>query len=95
MKNAIWLFILTIFVVAYFLPSYQQMQDLKKTNIEYRQKIEDLQEEKRQLIAEKHKLDEDPLYLERVAREKMGLVKEGEVVYKLVPVSTTKEGNLD
>jgi cell division protein FtsB len=33
-------------------------------------------------------LEEDPVYLEKVAREKMGLIKKGEVVYQLVPAES-------
>ena len=39
---------------------------------------------------EKEKLEKDPEYLESVAREKLGIVKKGEIVYKLVPEKEKK-----
>lgn len=84
-KNAIGLFILTVAVLAMFLPSYTRMQDLSQKNLEYKDQIEHLKKKNIQLKEEKRLLDEDPVYLEKVAREKMGLVREGEVVYQMVP----------
>jgi len=86
LKNAIWLFIITTFVFIYFLPSYTKMQDLKQKNLEYQKEIQALQAKNAQLTREKERLENDPEYLEKVAREKMGLIREGEVVYKIVPV---------
>ncbi len=91
LKNAIWLFILTIVIFVVFLPSYTQMQDLKQKNAEYKRQIEQLLVKNAQLKEEKRLLQEDPVYLEKVAREKMGLIREGEVVYKIMPVGGSKE----
>ena len=85
LKNAIWLFVITTFIFIYFLPSYTKMQDLKQKNLEYQQQIRELQGKNAKLEKEKRLLETDPAYLEKVAREKMGLIKEGEVVYKIVP----------
>ena len=60
------------------------MQDLKAKNSNYERQIYDLKMKNRQLAAEKKLLDNDPVYLEKVAREKMGLIKEGEVIYRIV-----------
>ena len=85
MKNALWLFTLTVIVLIFFLPSYSRMQDLRQKNIDYARDKEALKQENARLKNEQLRLEEDPIYLEKVAREKMGLVKEGEVVYKIVP----------
>lgn len=84
-KNAFWLFMLTLFVFFAFMPSYTRMQDLKQKNKDYARLIEYLEVKERDLKEEKRLLEEDPVYLEKVAREKMGLIKEGEVVYKITP----------
>ena len=84
-KNGLFLFILAFLVLAIFVPSYSTMQDLRTRNIELQQQIDRLKIENKQLAQEKHLLEDDPVYLERVAREKMGIVKEGEVVYRLMP----------
>ena len=93
LKNAIWLFSLTIVVLILFLPSYTKMQDLKQINLQYEQQIKDLVYEQAHLKEELRMLKEDPDYLEKVAREKMGLVRDGEVVYKIMPVVEDKKGN--
>ena len=85
MKNAIWLFSFTFVILIIFLPSYSRMQDLQKKNLEHQQQIKLLEKKNRELTFEKKLLESDPVYLEKVAREKMGLVKEGEVIYKISP----------
>ena len=69
------------------MPSYTQWQDKRQKNIEYGEKIYSLKQDQKALLKEKYLLENDPVYLERIAREKMGLVKEGEVVYKIQPVN--------
>ena len=59
------------------------MQDHRQKNLEYEKKIVELQRRNEELKEEKQRLIEDPVYLERVARERMGLVREGEKVYRI------------
>jgi len=82
-KNGIFLFIFAFFVLAVFVPSYSDLQDLKVRNAELEAEIVALQQRNIELTREKKLLDEDPVYLEKVAREKMGIVREGEMVLKL------------
>jgi cell division protein FtsB len=42
-------------------------------------------------LEEKRLLEEDPAYLEKVGREKMGLIRKGEVVYKISQPGTNAE----
>ncbi|HLF19087.1 MAG TPA: septum formation initiator family protein [Candidatus Omnitrophota bacterium] len=84
-KNGIFLFILAFFILAYFIPSFSRMQDLRERNVALEQEIISLKQKNKDLAQEKNLLDTDPVYLEKVAREKMGIVREGEVVYKLRP----------
>ncbi len=89
-KQAIWLFGFTVVVLAVFLPSYAKMQDLKAKNQEYARRIEALQKRNLQLETEQHLLQSDPVYLEKVARQKMGLIRDGETVYRMVPAPKAK-----
>lgn len=84
-KNPFILFGLAIVLLLVFLPSYQKMQDLKQKNKEYELKMQELVRENIRLSEEKQLLQDDPAYLEKVARERMGLIKEGEVIYKIIP----------
>lgn len=66
------------------------MQEHREKNLEYERRIAELKGRNRELEKEKRLLLEDPVYLERVAREEMGLVREGEMVYRLMPVNKEK-----
>jgi len=86
LKNAIWLFVISVFVLFVFLPSYSELQDIRKRNADYVLQIEDLKRERIKMLEEKRRLTDDPIYLEKIAREKMGLIREGEVVYRITPL---------
>lgn len=83
LKNALWLFAAATIILLFFLPSFTMMQDHRQKNLEYEKKIAELQRRNEELKEEKRRLVEDPVYLERVARERMGLVREGEKVYRI------------
>lgn len=82
-KNAVWLFCFAIVIFLVFLPSYTRMQDLRQKNSEYKKEIANLKQQHAKLKRERILLEKDPIYLEKVAREKMGLIREGEVVYRM------------
>ena len=88
-KNALWLFSFAIIVFLLFLPSYTKMQDLRQKNLDLSKELVDLKRQYTQLRREGKLLQDDPVYLEKVAREKMGLIREGEVVYRMVPPPAT------
>ena len=67
------------------------MQDLKLKNALYERQIIELEKMRTDLLEEKRLLEDDPEYLEKIAREKMGLVKENEVVYKITTAEAPKE----
>ena len=90
MKNAIWLFALTVITFLLFLPAFTKMQDVRTRNLELSKKIEELKLKNARLLEERRRLEEDPVYLERVARERMGLVRPGEIVYRLRPSKDKK-----
>ena len=78
------LIVLAILVLlGLFIPAFTKMNDLKKTNLEYEKQILQLQTANAELKEELERLETDPMYLEKVGREKMGLVKDGEVIYKI------------
>ena len=91
LKNAFLLFAVAFAILLIFLPSFSKWQDVKQRDREYQEKIKDLKEEHQGLLEEKRLLEEDPDYLEKVAREKMGLIREGEVIYHLTPVDAVEQ----
>ena len=83
LKNALWPFAVATIILLFFLPSFSIMQDHRQKNLEYERRIAELQRRNDELKEEKQRLIEDPVYLERVARERMGLVRDGEKIYKM------------
>jgi cell division protein FtsB len=85
LKKAFWLFGITIFLLAIFLPGYTKLQELKDRNRDLEAKIKRLTIENSLLQQEIKRIDSDPLYQERIARDKMGIVRKGEIPVKIVP----------
>lgn len=86
MKNAFLLFAVAIVILALFLPTFSKKQLLLEKNRQYLREIYDLKRQNAELQEEKRKLEDDPVYLEKVAREKMGIIRDGEVIYRITPV---------
>jgi cell division protein FtsB len=85
LKNALSLFVLTVVILALFLPSYSMMQDLKQKNFEYARRITALEEKNKKFEEERRLLQTNPDYVEKIGRETMGLIRPGETVYKIIP----------
>ena len=72
-------------ILIIFFPGYAKIQEMRQKNRKLDADIKRLKAENIALGIEKEKLEKDPEYLEQVAREKLGIVKKGETVYRLVP----------
>ena len=68
-----------------FIPVYLKIRRLSRKNQDLKSQIEEIKQANRKLKEDQQKLINDPLYLEKVAREKLGVVRKGEVVYKVLP----------
>ena len=78
----IGLFILFVFL---YLPGLSRLADLKLEEDRFARELAELGRKIKALQEEKNLLQNDVTYLEKVIREELGLVKPGEMVYKLVP----------
>ncbi len=67
-----------------YLPSITRYRELKTEEEHLNQKIRDIDEQIKALADERHLLQTDVAYLEKVIREQLGFVKPGEIVYELV-----------
>lgn len=85
LKKAFWVFGIGVFFLILFLPGFAKMQELRERNWDLEDKIRRLNIENALLQQEMKKMDSDPVYQERVAREKMGIVRKGEIPIKIVP----------
>ncbi len=90
LKNALWLFAFATLVLMIFLPSFTLVQDQRQKNREYARRIAELEAKNSELRRERQLLENEPVYLEKVGRERMGLVREGEMIYRLMPEETQK-----
>lgn len=70
---------LVVILIVIFFPSFSKYQKLSLESKKLRQRIEELEEANRRLEEEKYKLEHDIEYIEKRAREKLGIVKKGEI----------------
>lgn len=56
-------------------------RELKRSYVELQSKVSALEEENERLAEEIYLLKNDPSYIERIAREELGMVKPGEVIF--------------
>ena len=66
-----------------------QLFKLKREKTKIQDHIIELREEKEELVLEKHRLENDLDYIEKLAREKYRMAKPGEKVFKVI---SDKEG---
>jgi cell division protein FtsB len=67
-----------------YLPSITRYRELKSEEDRLNQKIREIDAQIKTLADERHLLQTDVAYLEKVIREELGFVKPGEIVYELV-----------
>lgn len=75
--------VVMIAVIVVFLPGYAKFMELRAKNISLEKEIDRLETENVRLYREKQKLEHDIDYVEKVARESMGVTREGEIPIKL------------
>ena len=78
------IFIYVLILVAIFLPGAIKYCRLSVHKAQNEARLKALLEENRRLAEENRKLKEDPVYIEKMARENLGLAKKGEIVVKFV-----------
>ena len=82
LKLTIGIFITIILILA-FCPLLCKRRQMRLENEVLKEKIEQLKAENINLLQEKESLENDPVFLEREAREKLGITRENEVIYKV------------
>ncbi len=71
-------------VVHLFLPLIGRQKELRAREAELRLDIQKEAEALRMLRLQQEKLQEDPRFIEKIAREKLGYAKPGETVFRFV-----------
>ena len=71
-------------VVRLFLPQIARQKELRTREAELREDIQQEAEKLRLLKWKQEKLQEDPRFIEKIAREDLGYAKPGETVFRFV-----------
>ena len=90
LRKAFWLFGVAILLLVLFLPGYTKLQEIREKNIDLEKKIKKLAIENALLQQELGRVNNDPIYQEKIAREKMGVVRKGEIPIRIVPEEKKK-----
>jgi len=85
LRKAFWIFGISVFLLVLFLPGYTKLQELRDKNRELMAKIKHLTIDNYLLQEEIKRIQSDPVYQEKIAREKMGVVRKGEIPIKVIP----------
>lgn len=94
-KNKIFLFVLIAeigFLFLWWVRIHYDIARVKRQVESVREEIRKLEQENEMLQERIQRVDE-PFFLERMAREKLGLADKGEAVYRIVPASPPEKDN--
>ncbi len=81
--------LVVIAIASVFMPKIRQERELQRRAQQLAQEIEIDKELVQILKTKSEKLKNDPRFLERVAREELGLAKPGETVFKFIDEPAT------
>ncbi|MBI4115494.1 MAG: septum formation initiator family protein [Candidatus Omnitrophica bacterium] len=82
----LWVGVALLILFAFlYLPGLSRYQELRLEEERLGRELAQLDKQIQNLQEEKELLEKDQDYLEKVIREELGLVKPGEMIYKLVP----------
>ncbi|MCK9571948.1 MAG: septum formation initiator family protein [Candidatus Omnitrophica bacterium] len=84
LKKAFWLFGIAVLFLILFLPGYTKLQELKDKNRDLEDRFKKVAIENYLLQEELKRAANDPVYQEKIAREKMGVVRKGEIPVKII-----------
>ncbi len=83
--NRTKILLVTAALIIVFLPAFAKYQELNYKNRKLEERINFLRVENKRLETEKMLLETDITYIEKKAREKLGVVRKGEIVLKDTP----------
>jgi cell division protein FtsB len=83
LRKSLWLFSFAVLLLIIFLPGYIKLQESRVKNRQLEDKFRQLAIENSLLQEELRRIHEDPLYQEKIVRDKMGVVRKGEIPIKI------------
>ena len=81
-KKLTYIIVGAVIIIAVYLPGFSKLQELKEENRNLEERIEILTRANEELRKEKEKLESDPTYIEKIAREKLGMARKNEIILK-------------
>jgi len=81
-KIVLYLIVSAVIFILVFLPGFSELHKLREENANIKKRISYLQQHNSILKEEVRRMKEDPYYVEKKAREKLGIAKKGEYIYK-------------
>ena len=89
--TVLWIIVGFLILFAFlYLPGLSRLQELRSEEERLSKELGEINQKIQKLEEEKNLLQKDQDYLEKVVREELGLVRPGEMVYKLVPEDRPK-----
>ena len=85
LRKAFWLFGFTVLILILFLPGYIKLQGLRAKNRQLEDNFRKMAVENYLMQEELKRVNNDPVYQEKMARDKMGVVRKGEIPIKILP----------
>ncbi|MDD5692218.1 MAG: septum formation initiator family protein [Candidatus Omnitrophica bacterium] len=83
LRKAFWLFGLAVLLLVLFLPGYTKLRELRVKNRRLEEQFRRMAVENSLLQEELKRVQNDPVYQEKIARDKMGVVRKGEIPVKI------------
>ena len=83
LRKSLWLFSFTVLLLVLFLPGYTKLQESRAKNRQLEEKFRKIAIENSLLQEELKRVQNDPFYQEKLARDKMGVVRKGEIPIKI------------
>jgi cell division protein FtsB len=83
LRKSLWLFGFAVLLLVLFLPGYTKLQESRVKNRLLEEKFRKMTVENYLLQEELKRIENDPVYQEKIAREKMGVVRKGEIPIKI------------
>jgi len=81
-KKLLIALLIIVALIAIYLPGFARLAQLKEENRTLEKRIDILTRTNEELEEEKEKLETDPTYIEKIAREKLGMVRKDEIILK-------------
>jgi len=83
LRKAFWLFGFAVLLLILFLPGYTKLQESRVKNRQLEEKFRKMAIENYLLQEELKRVENDPVYQEKIARDKLGVVRKGEIPIKI------------